>query len=137
MVGFQEALSEHQIEQMVPCLYSASEMQEGYLACKQALCEYQPNAILAGTDEIAVGILKHLHENHLAVPDDIVLASIDNIDLSRFTIPSLTTVDIPRDQIGFHAIDILANRHKGASVFTITVPTQLVIRDSSIQRTLT
>ncbi len=68
------------------------------------------------------------------MPDDIVLASIDNIDLSRFTIPSLTTVDIPRDQIGFHAIDILIadNQRKGASAFVLTVPIQLVIRESSV-----
>lgn len=137
MVGFQQALSEYQIGLDVQRLYSASEMQAGYLACKQLLLAYRPNAILAGTDEVAIGILKHLHESHLEVPGDIVIASIDNVDLSRFTIPSLTTIDIPRDQIGFHAIDILVNHRKGAAAFTVTVPTQLVIRDSSIQGSMT
>ena len=132
--GFQQALWENQIAPETCPIYSASEMPTGYDRCQQLLREYSPNAILAGTDEVAVGILKCLHENQLAVPTDVVIASIDNIDLSRFTIPSLTSVDIPRDQIGYHAIDILVadNHRKGESAFVITVPTRLIIRSSSV-----
>ncbi len=135
-LGFQQALWENQIAPEARLIYSASEMQAGYNICQQLLRDYSPNAIVAGTDEVAVGILKCLHEHQIAVPKDVVLASIDNIDLSRFTIPSLTTVDIPRDQIGFHAIDILIadTYRRGASAFAITVPTQLVIRGSSVHQ---
>ncbi|MBI1282674.1 MAG: LacI family DNA-binding transcriptional regulator [Anaerolineaceae bacterium] len=134
VLGFQQALWENQIAIETRLIYSASEMQEGYDRCKQLLDAYSPNAIVAGTDEVAVGILKCLNEHQIVVPKDVVLSSIDNIDLSRFTIPSLTTVDIPRDQIGFHAIDILVsdNYRRGAAAFAITVPTQLVIRGSSV-----
>jgi LacI family transcriptional regulator len=133
MVGFQQALWENKITPDLRLIFSASEMQEGYNRCQELLHIDLPNAIIAGTDEVAMGILKCLQENRIAVPNDVVLASIDNIDLSRFTIPSLTTVDIPRDQIGFHAIDILIsdNHRKGGSAFSITVPTQLIIRESS------
>ncbi len=136
IAGFQQALSEYQIPFEPQQIYSASEMPDGYFRCQEMLRDYLPDAIVGGTDEIATGILKHLYENQIAVPDDIVVASIDNIDLSRFTIPSLTTVDIPRDQIGFHAIDILAadNRHKESSAFTITVPIQLIVRQSSVRQ---
>lgn len=134
VAGFQQALADYQIPLDAHQLYSASEIEHGYLRCQQLLRESLPDAIVAGTDEVATGILKHLHESHVHVPKDIALASIDNIDLSRFTIPSLTTVDIPRDQIGFHAIDILVadNRRKEASAFTITVPTHLIVRQSSV-----
>jgi len=134
MVGFQQALWENKITPDLRLILSASEMQEGYNRCQELLHIGSPDAIIAGTDEVAMGILKCLQENGIAVPNDLVLASIDNIDLSRFTIPSLTTVDIPRDQIGFHAIDILIsdNHRKGVSAFAITVPTQLIIRESSI-----
>lgn len=133
ITGFQQALREYQIPLAAQQLYSASEMADGYRSCQQLINTGLPQAIVAGTDEVAVGILKHLHENQIGVPQDVVLASIDNIDLSRFTIPSLTTVDIPRDQIGFHTIDILMtdNHHKETSAYTITVPIQLIVRNSS------
>ena len=136
VAGFQQALWESKLELAIHQICSASEMQEGFESCNDLLKDYLPNAIVAGTDEVAVGILKCLHENHIVVPSDVVVSSIDNIDLSRFTIPSLTTVEIPRDQIGFHAIDILVadTYRRGSSAFAITVPTQLVIRDSSIHK---
>ncbi|MBA3868523.1 MAG: LacI family DNA-binding transcriptional regulator [Anaerolineae bacterium] len=134
LIGFRQALWENKIQPDFRLMLCASEMQDGYDRCQELLHIGSPNAIVAGTDEVAIGILKCLNEKHIAVPNDVVIASIDNIDLSRFTIPSLTTVDIPRDRIGFHAIDILVSdqHRKGASAFSITVPVQLIIRDSSV-----
>jgi len=106
----------------------------GYERCEQILQAGLPlDAICAGTDEVAVGVLSCLHRHGLRVPEDIAVASIDNLDLAAYTIPTLTSVDVPKIEIGFHAVDILLSDRPrgGASAFAITLPTQLVVRESS------
>ena len=85
---------------------------------------------------MAIGVLKCLHEHQLIVPDNVAVASIDNLDISKYTIPSLTTVDIPKHQMGFHVADILTSNDpwKGNVAYAITVPTQLIVRESSSQK---
>jgi DNA-binding LacI/PurR family transcriptional regulator len=133
IAGYQQALWESNISPEHHRMFNASDSQSGYECCEQVLQADPFSAIFAGTDEVAIGILKCLHEHHLVVPDDVAIASIDNIDMSRFTIPALTTVDVPKEQIGFHAVDtLISDQHwNGAAAFAISVPTQLIVRESS------
>jgi LacI family transcriptional regulator len=135
MSGYHQALWEQGIMPDNRQILSAASPQSGHECCEQILRTGLPlDAICVGTDETAIGVMKCLHEHHLDVPKDVAIASIDNIDISMFTIPALTTIDVPKHQIGFHAVDILVSRPptKGAPAFSINVPIQLVIRESSI-----
>jgi LacI family transcriptional regulator len=133
--GYQQALWEGSITPADSSLRVAITTMEGYAACDQMLRAKQPiDAICAGSDEVAIGVLKCLHQHGLLIPQDVAVASIDNIDVSAFTVPALTTVDVPKHEIGLHTIDILASDkpRRGSSGFAITVPTQLVVRESSV-----
>jgi len=134
VLGYQQALWEKEIALGEGFIYKASEAGEGYDSCSQLIAaDLSFDAICAGTDEVAIGILKCLHQNGFDVPRDVALASIDNLDISAFTIPALTTIDVPKREIGLHAVDLLVsnNAWKGSSAFAITVPTQLIVRESS------
>jgi DNA-binding LacI/PurR family transcriptional regulator len=63
----------------------------------------------------------------------VAIASIDNSDFSAFTIPPLTTMDVPKGEIGRHAVEILLSdsAHRASSAFSVTVPTRLIVRESS------
>lgn len=110
---------------------------EGAYHCEQLLASGVPfDAISVGADEVAVGILHCLQKHGLRVPHDVAVASIDNLDFSAYTIPALTTVNIPKHDIGFHAIETLVSNYpRENSAFAINVPTQLVVRDSSVVNT--
>ncbi|HSS97954.1 MAG TPA: LacI family DNA-binding transcriptional regulator [Terriglobales bacterium] len=138
VAGYQQALWEKNMSPDRDLIYEASDIQSGHERCKQLIQSGVSQAILAGTDEVAVGILKCLHQHHFAVPGDVAVASIDNIDISAYTIPALTTVDVPKYQIGLHAIDLLvSDEHwKQASAFALSVPTQLIVRESSVPNLL-
>jgi LacI family transcriptional regulator len=56
-------------------------------------------AILCVNDITAIGVLKELSERKMPVPEQVSVTGFDNIQLAQFTIPSLTTVHIPRDRI--------------------------------------
>jgi LacI family transcriptional regulator len=132
--GYRQALWEHNIavdDRLVHYSVDAASGFESVEGLFAAGC--QIDAVFAGTDEVAIGILNVLHRRGLKVPQDVAIASIDNSDFSAFTIPPLTTVDVPKGEIGRHAVEILLSdtAHRASSAFSITVPTRLIIRESS------
>jgi LacI family transcriptional regulator len=133
--GYRQALWEQGISPEDGLIYYAIDAEAGYEFCEKIIQSGRPlDAICAGTDEVAIGVLNGLHKHGLSVPDDIAVASIDNLDISAFLIPSLTTVDVPKYDIGLHAIDILTHEppNRGGSAFVMTIPTRLIVRESSI-----
>jgi DNA-binding LacI/PurR family transcriptional regulator len=135
VAGYRQALWEVGITPDERLVEYAIDARSGYDCCEQLLRRQIPiDAICTGTDEVAIGVLNCLHQYGLRVPESVAVSSIDNLDISAFTIPSLTTVEVPKQEIGFHTIDILVSDKspKPSSAFAITVPTRLIVRQSTI-----
>ena len=66
-----------------------------------------PTAVICVNDVMAVGALRELREHGIQAPRDISVTGFDNIKLSEFCYPALTTVHIPRDRIGHLICDRL------------------------------
>ena len=94
---------------------------------------YDPTALICVNDITAVGALRELRERGLRVPQDISVTGFDNVKLSEFCCPALTTVHIPRDRIG-HMIcgSLLAKNSLGpiADPEQVIDP-EFVLRDST------
>ncbi len=93
----------------------------------------RPTAIFCGNDLIAMGALMALEEARVDVPQDISLVGIDDISFAFLARPPLTTIRVPREQLGvmaFEALDkiLKLKRRKGAEY---VVSTELVIREST------
>ncbi len=106
----------------------------GYQATQGLLRSgFMPSAIVSVNDYMALGVLRSLHEQGWRVPEDVSLVGHDNICLSKFTTPPLTTVNVPRDAIG-HAVSsaLLAEREaSGDLVREIVIHPEMIIRDST------
>ncbi len=59
----------------------------------------RPTAVLASNDMTAIGALGAMHERGLRVPEDISIVGFDDIQISAFTQPALTTVRLSREEI--------------------------------------
>lgn len=69
-------------------------MHSGYEAVYKLIATGQPfTALVVGSDNMALGALRALSENNLRVPEDISVIGYDNTEHSRYTTPSLTTID--------------------------------------------
>lgn len=89
-------------------------------------------AVIAESDMMAIGILRALHEHGLRVPQDVSVTGFDDIDLSQFTAPPLTTVRQDAEAIGTRAMEALLSIIDGAQApQPIVLPTEIVIRDST------
>ena len=67
----------------------------------------QPTALFCFNDMMALGVLQGLHQAGYQVPQDISVAGFDNIELSKYTIPPLTTLDQPKHFIGAEAARLI------------------------------
>ena len=83
--------------------------EESGISIGQRLCESRarPRAVFAANDTMAIGILLALNEGGVHVPDDIALAGFDDIPISRFVNPPLTTVRVRIADLGRSALEQL------------------------------
>jgi DNA-binding LacI/PurR family transcriptional regulator len=105
----------------------------GRLATRRLLATgFQPTAILCVNDFMALGVLRELQSRGLSVPGDVSVTGFDNINLSEFTNPPLTTVNVPRERIGRLVFDALVPQEGAAGPsHEIVVHPEVVIRDST------
>jgi LacI family transcriptional regulator len=106
----------------------------GHQATRQLLeTGLRPTAVIAVNDFMALGVLKELRESNLRVPQDVSVTGYDNITLSEFAVPPLTTVNIPRAEIGHLAFQALVPQgdEVNASGREFRINPELVIREST------
>jgi len=89
-------------------------------------------AVLANSDESAVGVAEALREAGLRIPEDVALVGFDNRLDAAAHIPPITTVDAAIFERGYRALEMLLDRISGRSevVDTVVVPTRLILRQS-------
>lgn len=93
----------------------------------------RPTAIFAASDSMAMIAVNAIYECGLKVPDNIAVIGLSNIDMSMYSNPPLSTIDVPKTQIGEIAADILISRIKGDVSLPkkIILPTNLIVRNST------
>jgi LacI family transcriptional regulator len=107
--GFKNALVNQSLpyneDYVIPGSYTAA---VGYKTC-EALFSKKPNisAIFCSNDNIAVGVLRFLHEKGILVPDDISIISIGDLPDSDHSIPPLTTARLPLFELGRQSVHII------------------------------
>jgi DNA-binding LacI/PurR family transcriptional regulator len=94
---------------------------------------FGPTAIVCVNDITAVGAVRELRDRGIAVPGSVSITGFDNIKLSEFCYPALTTVHIPRDRIGNIICERLIPGAEPApsGEREIVIDPELVVRDST------
>ena len=94
-------------------------------------------AIVSGSDLVAIGAIKALHEGGLRVPEDIEVIGFDNIDLSSIYEPQLSTVSKPHYEIATAAARILLSVIDGSPppIAHIATPAKLILRSTTRPQT--
>lgn len=104
----------------------------GYEIMQQILRKPQrPTAVFVSSDPMAIGALRALHEHGVKVPEEMAIAGFDDIEVSAYVNPPLTTVKVHPEQIGRTAVQLLLDRIEGREVpLRVVIGTQLVVRGS-------
>ncbi len=133
--GYRDALCTLGLETS-PDLEIAGDFSEdsGYRAGRDLLkMRPWPTAVFAANDSMAIGCLFALREAGVRVPDGVALAGFDDIPISRYLSPPLSSVHVPIAELGMRAMERLLhavdhkNEHERRQE---TVPATLVVRGS-------
>ncbi|MFT4122755.1 MAG: LacI family DNA-binding transcriptional regulator [Microbacteriaceae bacterium] len=91
-------------------------------------------AVVAYNDLMALGLIDRLRQRGKSAPEDMSIASFDNVPVSSMVWPKLTSVDFPRIQMGRVCVDTLLDTVLGrphAVPHTSDLPLELVVRQST------
>ncbi len=106
----------------------------GYDAVRKILrLEPRPTAIFACNDTTAIGAMSALRDAGVVVPDEIAVAGFDDIPISSYLTPSLTTVHIDINQVGVLAVETLlraVGKRNAHPKEHRMIPTTLALRES-------
>jgi LacI family transcriptional regulator len=109
--------------------------QSGRTAARALAAAGPPDAIFCANDMMAIGCLDGLREAGLEVPDDVALAGFDDIPITRYVQPPLTTAAVPIAEMGRQALECCADAIAGRSTARQHMfKPVLVIRASSAAR---
>ena len=126
--GFCAALSDNGIE-LDPKLIAVSQcydMEAAYRSTVQLLESGEKmTAIYTVSDNMAMGIMKALADRGIKVPQNMSLISIDGLDFTRYTVPTLTTMVQPVKEMGEECVAQLMTLIEGGEHRQKVFTTQL------------
>ncbi|MEA3311895.1 MAG: LacI family DNA-binding transcriptional regulator [candidate division WOR-3 bacterium] len=110
--GYQKALDHYGIE-LDESILSAGAIttEDGYKVAKSLLGRQpQPTAVFAYSDFVAFGVMKAIREVGLEIPEDIAVMGYDDVEFSSCLEVPLTTVRIPKRELGRKAMKLLSKK---------------------------
>ena len=134
--GYKNAISKNNLEfsKLIKAeKYVFNQRKSGYEAMKAFLKkEVQFSAILAVNDSIAIGAMRALREKNIKIPDEVALVGFNDDDILKYLQKPLTTVKVPKYQMGYKAAELLISKINGNQKNeTILLEADLVERSTS------
>jgi LacI family transcriptional regulator len=108
-------------------------VQGGYFSCSRLLGGFAATAVIAANDLMAIGAMHYAYDRGIAVPAALSVIGFDDITFAQFTQPALTTIAVPRAEIGRLAFQSLWKLFNDSSQggCDYEVKTSLVIRQTT------
>lgn len=96
----------------------------------------RPTAYFAATDTAGIGLIRGFYDLGVRVPEDVAIVGFDGVEAGIFSVPALTTIEHPRDDLGRIGVDALLDAIEGTAggpspvAVERVLPVRLVIRES-------
>lgn len=134
LIGFQMALQELKLSYNSKWLVNGDYTEEGgYLGMNQLLQNKQlPTAVFCQGDNMAIGAMKAIEEAGYKVPDDFSVIGFDDIEVSRYVKPGLTTIRQDKLEMGRSAAELLLKmiNEPYGTYLPLILPVEVVERES-------
>ena len=128
--GYKKALQDNNIRIDEKLIYMADDFDkvDGELATIKILKKANPTAIVTTDDLLAFGAIEVLNSKKL----DVSVVGFNNIQMSEYQKPSLTSVDINSEKLGYYATSLLINKLEGKEINLNKhiIETRLIERES-------
>ena len=134
--AYRQFMSEHGAGEHVRIYLTSRTFQGSFQTGEQIFSSDDPGtAIFAATDAIAIGLLQAAFQRGVSVPDQVSIVGFDDVEISAFTIPPLTTVRQPGLEMGHAAaellLDMIERKHNRDELDDIVMSPTLIVRQST------
>lgn len=133
--GYKEALKDADIREEPGWIFSnCFGLADAYtMGRRMAEAFHPPFSVFCHTDQFAIGVMRALRDVGLRIPEDVSIVGIDDIDTARYIHPALTTVALPKEEIGRKSAEMLIALMQGREPEQrqILLEPKLVIRESA------
>ena len=92
--------------------------------------EELPQAWIATSDYLAIGLMRAVREKGYSIPGDFGVVGYDNLELSAYVSPKLTTVSQDQKLFGQKLWEAVEHYNETGSTSDILLPQKIVIRES-------
>lgn len=91
-----------------------------------------PTAFFVASDELAVGAIRALEEQHISIPERVSLIGFNGSAIDEYLSPSLSTVEVAKQEMGITAVNLLEKILDDdlEQPMKLTLGTKLIIRES-------
>jgi len=110
---------------------------DGILAVKQLMSlPNPPDALFCGNDTTALSAMIYLRDLGIRIPEDVGIVGFSNEPFSKVVSPSISTIAQPGFEMGQKAAELIIQKigNKERTYQTITLPTELIVRESSFRK---
>jgi DNA-binding LacI/PurR family transcriptional regulator len=138
--AFQSSVRRHLLNAPPALLYEGDfRLEGGRRAAREMLdAGERPTAVVVANDMMALGVMQECRARGLRIPQELSLIGFDDIAFAELTDPPLTTVCLPRRELGRRAVEALMLTIEGAERqgIELHVTTRLVVRASTAEASL-
>lgn len=130
---FKEFMMVNHIFSEEDCYFGEFSHKDGYRLMQEALTKEElPTAFFCGSDSLAVGAYKAIHEKGLEIPKDISIVGFNDLPGSKYMVPSLTSIRIYTEYLGEASVELLKESMKDKKSYTkkVLIPIKLKVRES-------
>lgn len=134
--GFKKALDEIQISIPSSWIQIDAKDEISSYQCMGKILQNprMPTAIFCSGDIFAIGAIKYAKDNGYRVPEDISFIAVDDILLSRYVEPKLTTVRIDKEKMGRLAMELIIRKIGGEPAQSVIVESDNIIVRGTVCR---
>jgi DNA-binding LacI/PurR family transcriptional regulator len=132
--GYQDALEAAEIVLDPALIFSSRTIEDHYSvgeASLEPLLSAEASAIFCYNDAAAIGLLAACHGHGISVPGDLSIIGFDDIDLTAYTMPQLTTIRQPRFDLGRWAMHMMLALLNGKEPENQVLPAELIVRQTT------
>ena len=118
-------------------LHVGARLEDGYRAGLEYFKSHtdaRPTAVTCYNDLVAIGLIRALAELQVRVPDDVSVIGYDDIEISSYLGVPLTTIRVPKREMGRRATDLLIQHVEAVdsgTVEKVLLRAELVVRGTT------
>lgn len=136
--GVKDAAVHYSIAEILNVFEAGPGEEEGYEVTQKILLQKRfPIAIFAVNDLTAIGVVRAVKDHNFNIPDDVMIIGFDDISMSNYLEPRLSTIRQPRLQMGRDGAKLLLELidkkkdEQTDNIFTKVLKPELVVREST------